>query len=219
MSDHGSHKPRRPPPGPARANRGLRKWLAPGRCRGGPEERPARASSCNALALCVGALSDLYQASEATQLDIAHTLKTQTGAIAEEAIARVHASGLDIVNKLGPQLANAAERTMRQKLTILRLRSILLLSLALAAIILLPCAFTYAAGLNAGRFQGETAAHTIAAAMQAGPAEALAWARLMQDNDATRAMAVCRQNIQQDASGRHYCLMPVWTDPVAPAAP
>jgi hypothetical protein len=87
------------------------------------------------------------------------------------------------------------------------------------AIALLPCAFTYAAGLNAGRFQGETAAHAIAAAIQAGPAEALTWARLMQDNDAIPAMAVCHQSIQQDASGRHYCLMPVWTDPAATSAP
>ena len=84
-----------------------------------------------ALALCVGALSDLYQGSEATQIDIAYTLKTQTGAIADEAITRVHASGMDIVNKLGPQLANAADRTMRQKITTLRLRSIVFLSLAL----------------------------------------------------------------------------------------
>ena len=172
-----------------------------------------------ALALCVGALSDLYQVSEATQLDIAYTLKTQTGAIADEAIARVHASGMDIVNKLGPQLANAADRTMRQKITTLRLRSIVFLSLALVTIVLVPCAFTYAAGLNAGRFQGETAAHLISVAMKAGPAEALAWGQLMQDNNGASAMALCRKNLLQDADGRHYCLMPVWTDPLSPAAP
>ena len=172
-----------------------------------------------ALALCVGALSDLYQGSEATQLDIAYTLKTQTGAIADEAIARVHASGMDIVNKLGPQLANAADRTMRQKITTLRLRSIVFLSLALVTIVLVPCAFTYAAGLNAGRFQGETAAHLISVAMKAGPAEALAWGQLMQDNNGASAMALCRKNLLQDADGRHYCLMPVWTDPLSQAAP
>ncbi|MHB1302611.1 MAG: hypothetical protein ACYCZB_03930 [Acidiphilium sp.] len=173
----------------------------------------------HALALCVGALADLYRASEATQFDIATTLKIQSGTITEDAIAKVHASGLDIVNKLGPQLASAAERAMRQKLTIIRLRTTLLLALALTAIGLMPGAFTYAAGLNTGRFQGETAAHAIAAAMRAGPAEAVAWARLMQDNDAIRAMAICRRNIRQDAGGRHYCLMPVWTEPAATAAP
>ena len=82
------------------------------------------AEQLQALALCVGALSDLYQASEATQINIANTLKTQTGDIANEAIDRVHASGMDIVKQLAPQLANAADRTMRQKITTLRIRSI-----------------------------------------------------------------------------------------------
>jgi hypothetical protein len=172
----------------------------------------------NALALCVSALGDIYQASETTQLDIAHTLKSQTDVIAQEAIAKVHASGMDIVNKLGPQLARAAEQTMRQKFAVLRLRTIIGLAVALSATALLPSAFTYAAGLNTGRFQGESAAHTIQTAMMAGPADAVAWAQLMQNNDAASAMAICRKNIQQDADGRHYCLMPVWTDPAAAAA-
>jgi hypothetical protein len=177
------------------------------------------AEQLQALAVCVGALSDLYQASEATQIDIANTLRTQTGAIANEAMAQVHASGMDIVNKLGPQLADAAERSMRQKITTLRIRSIVALGLALALAILAPSLFTYAAGLNDGRFQAEVAAHIIAAAMKSGPAEALAWKQLMQDNDGVTAMATCRKSMQQDASGRHYCLMPVWTDPISPAAP
>ncbi|MDE8343424.1 MAG: hypothetical protein POG24_06360 [Acidocella sp.] len=172
-----------------------------------------------ALALCVGALSDLYQASEATQIDIANTLKTQTGAIANEAIAQVHASGMDIINQLAPQLANAAERSMRMKITTLRIRSIVALGLALALAILVPSLFTYAAGLNDGRFQAEIAAHLIPTAMKASPAEALAWGQLMQDNDGVTAMAACRKAMQQDASGRHYCFMPVWTDPISPAVP
>ncbi|HQT65704.1 MAG: hypothetical protein B7Z75_14320 [Acidocella sp. 20-57-95] len=177
------------------------------------------AEQLRALAMCVGALSDLYQASEATQIEIANTLKTQTGAIANEAIDRVHASGIDIVNKLAPQLANAADRTMRQKITTLRIRSILAMGLSLALTILLPSLFTYAAGLNAGRFQGEVASQLISVAMKAGPTEAIAWGQLMQDNNGASAMAVCRKNLQQDAGGRHYCLMPVWTDPVSPTGP
>jgi hypothetical protein len=172
-----------------------------------------------ALAVCVGALSDLYQASEATQINIANTLKTQTGAIANEAIDRVHASGMEIVNKLAPQLVSAADRTMRQKINTLRIRSIVFLSLALALAILLPSLFTYAAGLNNGRFQGEVASHLISDAMKAGPTEAIAWGQLMQDNNGASAMALCRKNLQQDAGGRHYCLMPVWTDPVSPTGP
>ncbi len=177
------------------------------------------AEQLQALAVCVGALSDLYQASEATQIDIANTLKTQTGVIADEAIARVHASGMDIVNQLAPQLADAADRTMRMKITTLRIRSIVGLGLALALAILAPSLFTYAAGLNDGRFQAEIAAHVIPAAMKASPAEALAWGQLMQDNDGVTAMAACRKSMQQDARGRHYCFMPVWTDPISPALP
>jgi hypothetical protein len=82
-----------------------------------------------------------------------------------------------------------------------------------------PCIFTYAAGLNAGRFQGEVASHLINVAMKSGPSEALAWGQLMQDNDGAVAMATCRKSMQQDASGRHYCFMPVWTDPIPPAVP
>ncbi len=177
------------------------------------------AEQLQALALCVCALSDLYQASEATQIDIANTLKTQSGAIADEAIDRVHASGMEIVNKLAPQLVSAADRTMRQNITTLRIRSIVFLSLALALAILVPSLFTYAAGLNNGRFQGEVASQLISVAMKAGPTEAVAWGQLMQDNNGASAMAACRKNLQQDAGGRHYCLMPVWTDPVSPAGP
>ena len=177
------------------------------------------AEQLQALAVCVGALSDLYQASEATQINIANTLKTQTGAIANEAIDRVHASGMEIVNKLAPQLVSAADRTMRQKINTLRIRSIVFLSLALALAILLPSLFTYAAGLNNGRFQGEVASHLISVAMKSGPTEAIAWGQLMQDNNGNSAMALCRKNLQQDAGGRHYCLMPIWTDPVSPTGP
>ena len=89
----------------------------------------------------------------------------------------------------------------------------------MALAILVPSLFTYAAGLNNGRFQAEIAAHVIPAAMKASPAEALAWGQLMQDNDGVTAMAACRKSMQQDASGRHYCFMPVWTDPISPAVP
>ncbi len=177
------------------------------------------AEQLQALAVCVGALSDLYQASEATQINIANMLKIQTGAIANETIDRVHASGMDIVKQLAPQLAYAADRTMRQKISTLRIRSIVALGLALALAILLPSLFTYAAGLNNGRFQGEVASQLISVAMKAGPAEAIAWGQLMQDNNGASALAACRKTLQQDASGRHYCLMPIWTDPVSPAGP
>lgn len=53
----------------------------------------------------------------------------------------------------------------------------------------------------------------------AGPAEAIAWGQLMQDNDGATVMAACRKPKQQDADGRHYCFMPVWTDTISSAVP
>lgn len=81
------------------------------------------------------------------------------------------------------------------------------LSLALALAILVPSLFTYAAGADAGRLQGEVASHLISVAMKAGPTAAIAWGQLMQDNNGTSALAVCRTTLQQDAGGRHYCPM------------
>ena len=167
----------------------------------------------NALALAVGALGELYLASEATQIDIAETLKSQTDIVTREAIAKVHASGVSLVQGLGPQLASAAEWTMRQRFKIIRLRTIFALSAGLVAIVLIPCAFTYAAGLNVGRTQGEVAAHTIQKRMTNEPLDAPTWAMLMQYNDAVRAMSECRKNISKGAEGRRYCQMPVWIDP------
>jgi hypothetical protein len=77
--------------------------------------------------------------------------------------------------------------------------------------------FTYAAGLNAGQTRGEEAAHTIQAAMAAGPNAAGTWSILMADNDPVSAMAACRKSIASDADGRRYCFMPVWIDPLAHA--
>lgn len=173
----------------------------------------------NALALCVGALGDIYQASEETQLDIAETLKSQTDVVTREAIARVETSGASLMEKLGPRLAASAEWTMRQRFRVLRIRTVVGLSIALIGVILVPCAFTYAAGLNNGRTQGEVAAHTIQETMIAGPADALAWAMLMRYNDAVRSMKECRKNVSTDAAGRRYCQMPVWIDPPPTANP
>ena len=167
----------------------------------------------NALALCVGALGDIYQASEDTQLDIAETLKSQTDVITKEAIVKVHSSGMSLVQQLGPQLASAAEWSMRQRYKVLRLRTILGISSGLIAIASIPCAFTYAAGLNVGRAEGEIAAHSIEVAMSEGPGEATTWAMLMRYNDAVGSMKGCHKSISTDAAGRRYCQMPVWIDP------
>jgi hypothetical protein len=66
---------------------------------------------------------------------------------------------------------------------------------------------------------GEVASNLISVAMKTGPSEAIAWGQLMQDNNGASAMADCRKSLQQDASGRHYCMLPVWTDPISAAMP
>ena len=73
----------------------------------------------NALALCVGALGDIYQASEETQIDIAETLKSQTDIVTKEAIVRVEASGAELAAKIGPQIAASMLKwTTRQQFKI-----------------------------------------------------------------------------------------------------
>ena len=54
------------------------------------------------------------------------------------------------IQRAGRQ-TDSADRTMRQKITTLRIRSIVALGLALALAILVPSLFTFEAGLNDAR--------------------------------------------------------------------
>ncbi len=58
----------------------------------------------------------------------------------------------------------------------LKVRTIASWGIAMLAIALLPCGFTYTAGLSTGRSEGENAAHAIQDAMTDGPDAATAWA-------------------------------------------
>jgi hypothetical protein len=120
-----------------------------------------------------------------------------------------------IIEQLTPQLARTITDTVRQQVKVVKFKTVAAWSAAVLAIALLPCAFTYAAGLNAGRTQGEVAAHTIQAAMAAGPDAAVTWSILMADNNPIFAMAACRKSVAADADGRRYCSMPVWIDPLS----
>jgi hypothetical protein len=86
-----------------------------------------------------------------------------------------------------------------------------LLVIALALVAGAP----YAAEFVSGRAQGEMTAHTISAAMAAGPAAVTVWGLLMADNEPVQALAPCRKSVSTDANGRRLCAMPVWLD--APA--
>ena len=159
-----------------------------------------------------------HDASDRLDREYHDTIKKTELAI-KQAEATLQTRQAGIVEQLTPKLAGTISYAVRQQTNTVKYKTIAAWSAAVLAISLLPCAFTYAAGLNAGRFQGEVASDLISVAMKAGPAEAIAWGQLMQDNDGASAMAVCRKTLQQDAGGRHYCLLPVWTDPESPTGP
>jgi hypothetical protein len=174
------------------------------------------------LAESIGALGEIYEASADTQREIVERLRTQADAVADRAIARVHASGVAIIDQLAPRLAMMVETSSRVHALNARVRVIfggvagLVIGLALVA------GVAYAAGFASRRAQGEMTAHTVSAAMAAGPAAAgpaaaTAWGSLMADNDPVQALAACRKSVSIDANGRRFCAMPVWLD--APAIP
>lgn len=159
-----------------------------------------------------------HDASDRLDREYHDTIKKTALAIQQaEAVLQTRQAG--IVEQLTPKLAGTINYAVHQQAKTMKYKTIGIWSAIVLALGGIPCLFTYAAGLNAGRFQGEVASHLIPVAMKAGPAEAIAWGQLMQDNDGARAMAACRKKMQQDAGGRHYCLMPVWTDPIPTAVP
>lgn len=173
----------------------------------------------HALAESIGALGAIYEASADTQLEIAEKLRTQADVVADDAIERVHASGVGIIDQLAPRLAKLVEQTTSAHEKTARRRVMLGSAAGLAISLALIAGVSYAAGFGAGRAQGEISAHTISAAMAAGPGAASAWASLMADNDPVQALAACKTSISTDTHGRRYCSMPVWLDPPTKAVP
>jgi hypothetical protein len=166
----------------------------------------------HALAESIGALGDIYEASADTQLEIAERFRTEADAVVDEAIERVHASGVGIIDQLAPRLAVVVGRISRTEGLNARFRVIVGGAAGLVIAVALVAGVSYAAGFAAGRAQGEMTAHTISAAMAAGPAAAVAWGSLMADNDPVPALAACRKSVSTDANGRRFCAMPVWLD-------
>jgi hypothetical protein len=111
------------------------------------------------------------------------------------------------------------EQTTRAHGKTARLRVMLGGAAGLAIGLALVASVSYAAGFAAGRSRGEISAHTISAAMAAGPGAASAWASLMADNDPVQALAACKKSVSTDVQGRRYCSMPVWLDPPTKAVP
>jgi hypothetical protein len=167
----------------------------------------------NALALSVGAHYDIYCATEETQSALARNIKAQTDTVTKGVLDLVRASLSSMTTEVGPQLLKAALPTLQLTLRFMKYRTIYWALLAMAALIVVSGMFSYAVGLNHGRYEGETAAQTIHTAMAAGPTAAMDWAMLMTNNDPAPALAECRKNITTDEYGRRSCSMPVWLDP------
>jgi hypothetical protein len=147
------------------------------------------------------------------QAEFLRALKSHSENVTNIAPEIARASAMSISKELGPQLLKAALPTVQLALRFMKQRTIFWALFAMVAIVLISNMFTYAAGLNNGRSQGEVAAHTIQEAMAAGPDAAVDWALLMANNDPTPALEECRKAISKDEYGRKSCLMPVWLDP------
>ncbi len=58
------------------------------------------AGQLQALSLCIGGLTEIYEASEETRLEIAHTFRTQTDTVANDAIEKVHGKRCSVALRL-----------------------------------------------------------------------------------------------------------------------
>lgn len=170
------------------------------------------ADQLHALADSIEALGEICEASADTQIEIAETLRTQADVVAADAINRVHASGVAILQQLAPRLADLAQSTANERVKIIRLQTILGGSAAVMVGAAVISAFSYGAGYASGRTQGEVAANTISAAMAAGPRAAAAWSMLMANNDPVQALVACKKSVSVTGDGRQFCSMPVWLD-------
>jgi hypothetical protein len=167
----------------------------------------------NALALSIGAHYEIYCATEETQAALGQSIRSHTDAITRGVLDLTRNTLNTMAKEVGTQLLKAALPTMQQALRFMKYRTIYWALLAMAALIVVSGMFSYAAGLNHGRYQGEVTARAIQSALATGPDAATDWALLMADNNPVPALADCRKSITTDAEGRRYCAMPVWLDP------
>jgi hypothetical protein len=168
------------------------------------------AESLTALWQVLAGMGALMQARQAERAEVAAALAAETQLVVDRASAELERRSAKLVERLGPDLARAAERHAAVRLWSIRLRTLLAagaVSVALAAVVF---AVSYGAGFSNGRTTGLLAGKSITAAMAAAPDAALAWARLMAANDPVAALKNCKP--ERDASGRRYCRMPVWLD-------
>lgn len=166
-----------------------------------------------AILYSLGTMTDIQDAIFTAQAEFQKSLKNHSEHVANVAPEIARASAKSISEELGPQLLKTALPTMQLALRFIKQRTIYWALGAMIAVVVTSNMFTYAAGLNNGRTQGEAAARTIQQAMVAGPEAAMDWAMLMANNDPVSDLAVCRKAISTDEYGRRSCSLPVWLDP------
>jgi hypothetical protein len=175
------------------------------------------AESLTALWQVLVGMGALMQARQAERAEVAAAVAAETQLVVDRASAELESRSAALMERLGPDLARAAERYAAARLWSIRLRT--LLAAGAVALVLGAAVFavSYGAGFSNGRNAGLITGKTIAAAMAAGPGAASAWSRLMAANDPVAALKSCKP--ERDASGRRYCRMPVWLEaPAVPAA-
>jgi hypothetical protein len=173
------------------------------------------AESLTALWQVLSGMGALMQARQAERAEIAAAVEGETQLVLDRASAELERRSAALIERLGPDLARAAERHVAARLWSIRLRTLLAAGAVAVALGITVFAISYGAGFSNGQAKGLLAGRTIVAAMAAGPDTARAWARLMAGNDPVAAMKNCKS--EHDGAGRRFCRMPVWLDP--PSAP
>ena len=175
------------------------------------------APALEALVRVLGSVARQFQLRDRERKEIAAAMEMRARRIAEDTTSQIQASGTAIIDKLAPELSRLVERSVRQRLWTLRIKTLAAAGGMAVALSIACFAIGYGMAYKAGRDHGLLDGRTIAAAMATGPQAAAAWAQLMAVNDPVQAMKACRSEISKGADGRRYCAMPVWLDP--PSAP
>ncbi|HVZ27505.1 MAG TPA: hypothetical protein VG798_02520 [Rhizomicrobium sp.] len=169
------------------------------------------AESLTALWQVLAGMGALMQARQAERAEIAAAVEGETQVVVDRASAELERRSAALIERLGPDLARAAERHAAARLWSIRLRTLLGAGAVAITLGVAVFAVSYGAGFSNGQAKGLVAGKTIGTAMAAGPAAARAWAQLMAVNDPVAAMNNCKA--ERDSSGRRYCQMPMWLEP------
>jgi hypothetical protein len=150
------------------------------------------------------------------QRDASGQLDRQVSESVRQGETAMRASKLSIMNQLAPMIAKEVSRITQTRLWTIKLRTGLVGTAVVVALMIFGGCLTYGTGYAAGRLQGESNGKVISEAMNAGPGAATAWSAVMALNDPVRALAACKQSITTDDEGRRSCSLPIWLDPFPP---